>query len=278
MRGKGSETSSSSLVIVSRKMLIAGIVGISLFSFGLGYFFGYGGSSATRMVKKVEADNKIVASEEKTVLDSTGKPTMVAPTVIPGAVPKEPPLKPKLEERSEVVTNLSGETEKQKKLAETTVPGKNSDSVLKKDAEESEKTTEKSTEKKPKIKPKSGINDNPSKDRVQLVAKAKKPEVKPALKKPLMKGAKGHARKSYVLQVGAFEDPQKAERLRKNLSAKGYTVSITTVSPGTSVSPVPSKTFSRVRLGPFATKKKVEEVHSTLKGQGMDGVVLPGAI
>jgi hypothetical protein len=98
MKGKGSETSSSSLVIISRRVLVTVIAGISLFSFGLGYFFGYGGTSATKMVKHVEADSKIVASQERTVLDSTGKPTMVAPPVIPGAVPKEPPLKQKIEE------------------------------------------------------------------------------------------------------------------------------------------------------------------------------------
>jgi cell division protein FtsN len=271
MKGKGSETSSSSLVIISRRMLVAVITGISLFSFGLGYFFGYGGTSATKMVKHVEADSKIVASDERTVLDSTGKPTMVAPPVIPGVVPKEPPLKQRIEEGTKTLPPVSVETEKQKKPVDSPAPGNDSKSVLKKDTGESEKKIEKDTEKKPENKPQGGINDKPRKERVLSVAKAKKPEVKPALKKPLVKTVKGNTRKSYLLQVGAFQDPRKAERLRKDLSAKGYLVSVTTVSPG------PGKTFSRVRLGPYATKEEAEEIHSTLKSRGLEGIVLSGA-
>jgi DedD protein len=251
-------------------MLIAGIAGISLFSFGLGYFFGYGGTAATKMVKQVEADSKIVASQERTVLDSTGKPTMVAPPVIPGAVPKEPPLKQKIEEGTKTLPQSSVETEKQKKPADAPVPGKNSESVLKKDAGDSEKKIEKNTEKKPEHKLQSGIKDKPSKERALSVAKPKKQEVKPALKTPSVKAVKRNTRKSYVLQVGAFQDPKKAERLRKDLNAKGYAVSITTVSPG------PGRTFSRVRLGPYTTKEEAEEMHSTLKGRGLEGIVVPG--
>jgi cell division protein FtsN len=266
MKGKGSETSSSSLVIISRRVLVTVIAGISLFSFGLGYFFGYGGTSATKMVKHVEADSKIVASDERTVLDSTGKPTMVAPTVIPGVVPKEPPLKQRIEEGTKTLPPASGEMEKQKKPVDAPVPGNDSKSVLKKDTGESEKKIEKDTEKKPENKPQGGINDKPRKERVLSVAKAKKP----ALKKPSVKTVKENTRKSYLLQVGAFQDPRKAERLRKDLSAKGYTVSVTIFSPKA------GKTFSRVRLGPYATKKEAEEIHATLKGQGIEGVVFPG--
>ena len=46
MTENGSASHSSSLVIVSRRVLIAGIVGVSVFSFGLGYFLGFGGNSA----------------------------------------------------------------------------------------------------------------------------------------------------------------------------------------------------------------------------------------
>ena len=79
MTEQGSESSSSSFVIVSRKVLIAGIVGISILSFGIGYLLGYGGTSANKLVKLVEADNKAIPSEERTVLDASGKPTMVPP-------------------------------------------------------------------------------------------------------------------------------------------------------------------------------------------------------
>jgi cell division protein FtsN len=224
------------------------------------------------MVKHVEADSKVVASEERTVLDSTGKPTMVAPPAIPGAVPKEPPLKPKSEDGAKSAPNSSGETEKQKKPAETQVPEKNNESVLKKEAGDSEKKSDKNAEKKPEAKPKNGTNDKPPKDKgqVQPMAKEKKPVVKQAPKKPSIKVAKGSTPKSYILQVGAFQDPGRADRLRKDLTAKGYAVSVTIFSPGA------GKTFSRVRLGPYATKKKAEEIHATLKGQGMAGVVFPG--
>ncbi len=271
MKEKGSEASSSSLVIVSRRMLIACIAGISLFSFGLGYFFGYGSSSTNKVVKQVEADNKIAASEERTVLDASGKPTMVAPQVIPSAVSKEPPLKPGIDEGSKTLSKGSEETEKQKKLSGPPVPEKNSESLLKKEVAESEKKTEKSTEKKPEHKQKIGTNDKPHKERSQSVAKAKKREVPPPVKKLTAKWAKGNAQKVYALQVGAFQDPKKAERLKKDLGAKGYTVSITTVSSKS------GKTFSRVRLGPYVTKKEAEEIQSNLKGQGMEGVVFPGA-
>ena len=159
---------------------------------------------------------------------------------------------------------------KQKKPADAPVPGKNSESVLKKDAGDSEKKIEKNTEKKPEHKLQSGIKDKPSKERALSVAKPKKQEVKSALKTPSVKAVKRNTRKSYVLQVGAFQDPKKAERLRKDLNAKGYAVSITTVSPG------PGRTFSRVRLGPYTTKEEAEEIHSTLKGRGLEGIVVPG--
>jgi DedD protein len=271
MKEKGSEVSSSSLVIVSRRMLIACIAGISLFSFGLGYFFGYGSSSTNKMVKQVEADNKIATSEERTVLDASGKPTTVPPQVIPSAVPKEPPLKPGLAEGSKTLLKGSEEAEKQKKLSSTPMVEKNSESLLKKNTGESEKKTEKSTEKKPERKLNIGTDDRPHKERGPSVAKARKLEVTPPVKKLTAKRAKGNAQKIYALQVGAFQDPKKAERLKRDLGAKGYTVSITTVSSK------PGKTFSRVRLGPYTTKKEAEEIQANLKGQGMEGVVFPGA-
>jgi len=271
MKEKGSEKSSSSLVIVSRRMLIAGIAGISVFSFGLGYFFGYGSTSANKMVKQVESDNKIVSSEERTVLDSSGRPTTVAPRVIAGAVPKETPPQSGREEGTKTLLNAAEESEKQKKPASTPVPEKNGEILLKKDTGESEKKNEKSSEKKPEHKPKIGINGKPHKERGQSLVKAKRPEVTPRGKKVTAKRAKGNVQKVYALQVGAFQNPQKAERLKKDLGAKGYRVSITAASSKS------GKTFSRVRLGPYASKTEAEEIQSNLKGRGMEGVVLPVA-
>jgi cell division protein FtsN len=83
--------------------------------------------------------------------------------------------------------------------------------------------------------------------------------------------AKGYSRKIYVLQVGAFQDPQKAVLLKKDLSAKGYTASITSIALES------GKTFSRVRVGPYATKKEAETMQSHLKGRGIECVVFPSA-
>jgi cell division protein FtsN len=290
MKGNDSE---SSLVIVSRRVLIAGIAGISIFSFGLGYFLGYGGTPANRLVKQVEADNKITPSEERTVLDSSGKPTMVPPPAMPGAVPKEPPLKPRPEEMAKdgakegtkTVQNVPETAEKQKKPAET-ASGKEDEKALKNDAVLSRDKGQSpaASENRNGKKAGSKISAKPKEKQLPAVVKKKKPASKSdgtsdkksyrrkstASKKPTATPVKARTPKTYELQVGAFEDPAKAESLRKDLSEKGYKASVATFSPRTGV------TFSRVRLGPYKDKKEAEETHSALKTQGMEAIVIYG--
>ncbi len=291
MRGKGNE---SSLVIVSRRVLIAGIAGIAIFSFGLGYFLGYGGTSSNKIVKQVEADNRIVASEEKTVLDSSGKPTMVPPPSMPGAVPTDPPIKPKQEEKvaagikeePKIAQNIPEQIEKQKKPAQE----------VKKDEKASEKEDEavhrKSRASTPPLKrtpdkAEGRVSSKSKGNQVSTVAKAKsratksdrKSDKKPKerakqgksrIAKKSGASAKGKTAVNYDLQVGAFEDPSKAEHLRKELSEKGYRVRIATFSTKA------GKTFSRVRLGPYKDKKEAEETLSALKCQGMEAMMITG--
>ena len=64
---------SSAFVVLSRKTLITGIIGIAVISFALGYFFGYGSPSSGKLVKHVEAVSNGVPSVEKAVPGLTGK-------------------------------------------------------------------------------------------------------------------------------------------------------------------------------------------------------------
>ena len=263
MTEKDSEKPSSSLVIVSRRMLVGGIAGIALFSFGLGYFFGYGGSSTSKVVRQVEADNKIVPSEERTVLDSSGKPTMVPPPAMPSAVPKEPPLKPQTEEGSKSVINMPGTAEKQKQPSEAAATAANRDKAVKKDAAEI----------------KDGSGTQPASDRKAVNVETKKTDIKRTssvakTSRPASSTAIKETRKrvsnEYNVQVGAFENTVRAEILSKSLGANGYKVSITKYSP------VAGKVFSRVRIGPFASRKEADDISSTLKGQGLEGLIITG--
>ncbi|HTZ18824.1 MAG TPA: SPOR domain-containing protein [Dissulfurispiraceae bacterium] len=281
MTEQGSESSSSSFVIVSRKVLIAGIVGISILSFGIGYLLGYGGTSANKLVKLVEADNKAIPSEERTVLDASGKPTMVPPPAMPGTVPKEPPLKPKPEgpvretpaETSRLVQNMPESADRQKKPAEP-IPDRKEDKALKQDTVASDK--------KSRVQPASENEESPKprNKRVAAVAKTKKPvettdtksdRKKPAVaKKSAASSGKTGGKKVYELQAGAFEDKAKAERLRVDLSSKGYKSHIALHTTGS------GKTFLRVRVGPYDSKSAAEEALSALREQGVEGIIMFG--
>ena len=269
MTEKGREKPSSSLVIVSRRMLVAGIAGISLFSFGLGYFFGYGGSSANKMVRQVEADNKIGPSEERTVLDSSGKPTMVPPPATPGIIPKEPPLITRPNNEVASAPRIREELPKsseEKKPDGSQPPEKKAMNIPEKNAVGAEK------------KPDADVSGIKSKDsgsgkagKKDSVVMERKQQSMPAAKKPAHKPAFLKSRHAYAVQVGAFSDPAKAKRLQDQLSAKGYKASITAFSPAS------GKTLSRVRIGHYTTKKEAQELASDLKSQDMEGLVVYGS-
>jgi len=279
MTEKGSESPSSPLVIVSRKVLIAGIVGISVFSFGLGYFLGYGGNTANRLVKHVEADNRAVPSEERTVLDASGKPTMVPPPAIPSSVPKEPPLKAGTTARAGVTSdtpvssrNVTEAASQQKGPAETVPDGKDKKTAGQDKGERNEKKPLQPADDKK-------ADSNPADKRI--TAEAKKEPARTASKSSAVKkiavakkapasAGKARSKKAYELQAGAFEDRNKAERLKKDLEAKGYKSHIMpfTADKG--------KTFSRVRIGPYENRDKAVEALSELKSQGIEGIIIFG--
>ena len=237
MKENGNESSSSSLVIVSRRMLIAGIAGAVLFSFGLGYFFGYGGAAPNHIVKQVETDKKIIPSDERTVLDSSGNPTIVPPPSAPSIVPKET----------------------------TMIPERNKEAAsAPKIHEERQPDTDASDSKSKDI----GSGKGGEKDKV---VKENEEQSAPAAKNSVHKPVSSKNEHVYVVQVGAFSEPAKARRLKDQLSEKGYKAFITALTP------VSGKTLSSVRIGHYTTRKEAEELVSGLKSRGIEGIVVYGS-
>jgi DedD protein len=278
---------SSAFVVVSRKTLVSGMAGIAVISFGLGYFLAYGGPTSDKLIKHVEADNKVVASEEKTVLDSAGKPTLIMPPAAPDSIPKEPiqrtPEQPKADQGK-----VPLKSEEIRKKSETAVPAPASPKEIKKDVLLSEKKAEtppasqpdkqtvpKQMEKqaapKPQVENAIAADKEETKDTLKpKMDTAKKSKEKPTGKQRHKADGKKQSKKSYSLQVGAFVDAQKAGRLKVKLDAEGYKSYITTYSPEK------GKTFSRVRIGPYETKEQASEVIPELKDKGLEGVIVPG--
>jgi cell division septation protein DedD len=237
MKEKGNESSSSSLVIVSRRMLIAGIAGAALFSFGLGYFFGYGGATPNRIVKQVETDHKIIPSDERTVLDSYGKPTIVPPPATPGIIPKDATIIP--------------ERNKETASAPKTHEGKQHD-------------TDASDSKSKDI----GSGKGGEKDKV---VKENEKQSAPVSKNSVHKHVSSKNEHVYAVQIGAFSELSKARRLKDQLSEKGYKAFITALTQES------GKTLSSVRIGHYTTKKEAEELLSGLKSRGIEGIVVYGS-
>jgi|GEM_PF-1982894 cell division septation protein DedD len=237
MKENGNESSSSSLVIVSRRMLIAGIAGAALFSFGLGYFFGYGGATPNRIVKQVETDKKIIPSDELTVLDSSGKPTIVPPPAAPGIIPKE--------------TTIVLERNKETASAPKTHEGK-------------QYNTEASNGNSKDI----GSDKGGERDKV---VKENEKQSAPVSNNSVHKHVSSKNEHVYAVQVGVFSEPSKARRLKDQLLEKGYKAFITALTP------VSGKTLSSVRIGHYTTKKEAEELVSGLKSRGIKGIVVYGS-
>jgi DedD protein len=275
---------SSAFVVVSRKTLITGMAGIAVLSFAMGYYLGYGGPSTEKMVRHVQADSKVVSSEEKTVLDSSGKPTIVMPPSTPDAIPKEHIPRPA--EQNKTVTPPAEPLKK----PETAVPQKAETKDIKKNGDIQKKVepppmqaAQKPTDKVPerpqaeaavKQKAEKSVQgkqvpavDTPKRDEAEQPRKAakEKTKVKPAHKTALKK----HAKKSFSIQVGAFIDSEKAERMKDDLVKKGYRSYIMTFSPE------PGKKFMRVRIGPYETRDEAEEIIPELKDRGLAGILVP---
>jgi DedD protein len=119
-------------------------------------------------------------------------------------------------------------------------------------------------EPKPKAKPPQ-VTDTEAAPVNAAVPEAKpkaKPKVKPATK------ADGRDNGSFVVQVAALTDADKARQMREQIAAAG-------VKAYTEVVPTTKGDVTRVRAGPFATREAAEKARVTLKDMGLAGNVVP---
>jgi DedD protein len=87
---------------------------------------------------------------------------------------------------------------------------------------------------------------------------------KPAEKvKPVTKGAA-----TFVVQVAALNDPEKARQMRDQIAATG-------VKAYTEVVPTAKGNVTRVRAGPFASRADADTAREKLTGMGLNGNVIP---
>jgi DedD protein len=118
-------------------------------------------------------------------------------------------------------------------------------------------------EPKPKAKPPQ-VTDTEAAPVNAAVSEAKpkaKPKVKPATK------ADGRDNGSFVVQVAALTDADKARQMREQIAAAG-------VKAYTEVVPTTKGDVTRVRAGPFATREAAEKARVTLKDMGLAGNVV----
>jgi len=96
----------------------------------------------------------------------------------------------------------------------------------------------------------------------KLVGSENDSEYNPDVKKPTT------TTKIFVVQLGAFSDSAKAKHQQRSLTSNGikrsYTETLMTND----------KEVTRVRIGPFSSRKAAEEERKKLKKLGLDGVVM----
>ncbi len=96
----------------------------------------------------------------------------------------------------------------------------------------------------------------------KLVGSENDSEYNPDVKKPTT------TTKIFVVQLGAFSDSAKARHQQRSLTSNGikrsYTETLMTND----------KEVTRVRIGPFSSRKAAEEERKKLKKLGLDGVVM----
>ena len=66
---------------------------------------------------------------------------------------------------------------------------------------------------------------------------------------------------TYVLQVGAYPEADKADAKKAELALQGFTAHVQTIS-------LDGKTWNRVRLGPFATATELQAMQKKLQAAG----------
>jgi DedD protein len=274
----------SAFVVVSRKTIIISLIGTSLLSFASGYLLGYEGSPSDKLVTRVEADSKKVVSEEKTVLDASGKTKAAEPVVTPGVIPKELIPRPSVQNRQppkQTAEQVKPEPEVGKS-DEVGRPPQKTDAVRDGKASAEKPRTEQKIvveKREDKAAPEKLKLREPQKAQAQgkkKHMKAGKPQAY-AKKKAVerLKGKRGRAKalsgtteKRYSVQVGSFLDPQKAARLRQDLQGKGYTAHIVPPSAG-------GGKYHKVRIGAYSIKADAEELLPKLRKTRLDCIVVP---
>jgi len=73
---------------------------------------------------------------------------------------------------------------------------------------------------------------------------------------------------TYLLQAGSFPSHERADRLRAKLALLGMETSIQTVSVNN------SKTWHRVRVGPYKNLTELNEARARLKKNGIDAILI----
>ena len=110
-----------------------------------------------------------------------------------------------------------------------------------------------------------------------LAAPSAAPVAKPATKEKAAPDAKKNAPekvaaaaggKQYVVQIAALADADKAQEVRKQLSAKGLTVYTEKVKTA-------SGEVTRVRVGPFPSREAADKERGRIRALGFDGNVMP---
>lgn len=71
----------------------------------------------------------------------------------------------------------------------------------------------------------------------------------------------------YLLQVGAFPDPAKAEATKAELAMQGFVANVQTVT-------INGQAYHRVRLGPFASASALEATKQRLAKAGISSIAL----
>ncbi|MGH8192289.1 MAG: SPOR domain-containing protein [Rhodanobacteraceae bacterium] len=71
----------------------------------------------------------------------------------------------------------------------------------------------------------------------------------------------------YVLQVGAFPNASDADAMKAKLALQGFTAHVQTVT-------LDGQVWNRVRIGPFASATKLQDVQKQLSGAGIHAIPL----
>jgi cell division protein FtsN len=72
---------------------------------------------------------------------------------------------------------------------------------------------------------------------------------------------------AYLLQVGSFPNASDAEAMKAKLALQGFVAEVKPVS-------INGKTWNRVRIGPFASAAKLEQVKQRLASAGIHAIAL----